>query len=313
MYWDAQFLLKGTPWEKVQKTLIAVVTFAFVPHDWEGFHGQRPVFGSTFTLLIPVLLFLRNMGRTWFIVLAIHLGIVVWFVTSHQDRYLQALLPWMAAVTAAILFLAWQKGTAVRVALSVLVAFQVIWGADVYFLRSHVMMGDSPLKALVDFIALGHQHRYADRRRLHPGSLERVGARLPEHSKVLVHEKHDRLGLGAPSISDTLCWQGAVDYMVLDTPDAAAGLWHKMGATHVMWWDDVGMPWNDYMAREAVFARTVELWGSDFQSHRRQAPRHAERQAPRRGQIRGADADCLAGLRRRSAHRAVRRAGARQA
>ena len=39
-----------------------------------------------------------------------------------------------------------------------------------------------------------------------------------------------------------------------------------MGATHVMWWDDLGMPWSDYMAREAVFARTVELWGTDFQS-----------------------------------------------
>jgi len=33
-------------------------TFSFVVHDW-GFHGEPPVFGSLFTLLIPVLLFLR--------------------------------------------------------------------------------------------------------------------------------------------------------------------------------------------------------------------------------------------------------------
>ena len=265
MYWDAQFLLHGTFWEKARETLLALVTFSFVPHDWSGFHGERPVFGSLFTLLLPVLLFLRAMRRTWLFVIAIHIGILVWFVTTHQDRYLQALLPWMAACTVAILVAAWQKGLAVRAALVLLVAFQVVWGGDVYFIRSHAMIGDSPLKALVDHMALGQQKRYGDQRRLHFGSLHAVGERLPPGAKVLVHEKHDRLGLGAASISDTLCWQGAVDYMVLDTPDQAMALWRKMGATHVMWWDDLGMPWHDYLGREAVFARTVDLWGGDFE------------------------------------------------
>lgn len=266
MYWDAQFLLKGTLWQKVQQTLIALPTFAFIPHNWDGMHGSRPVFGSLFTLLVPVLAFLRNMKRTWLVVVGVHLGIVVWFVTTHQDRYLQALLPWMAAATAAILFVAWQQGRAVRLVLTVLVALQVVWGADVYFIRTHSMLGDSPLKKLVDYMALGQEGRYAEHRKLHFGSLEKVGAVLPPHAKVLLHEKHDRLGLGAASIADTLCWQGAVDYSVLDTPDAAAALWKTMGATHVMWWDDLGMPYHDYMAREAVFARTVDLWGGDVDS-----------------------------------------------
>ena len=260
MYWDAQFLLTGTFWEKVGKTLFALVSFSFVPHDWSGFHGDRPVFGSLFTLLIPVLLFLRSGRRVWLMILGIHIGIVLWFVTSHQDRYLQALLPWMAACTSVALVLAWQCGLLVRAAVVALVAFQVLWGADVYFIRSHSMIGDSPLKATIDFVGAGHQGRFDERRRLQGGILQAVGERLPPHAKVLDHDRHDRLGLQAASISDSLCWQGAVDYMVHETPDYTAWLWRKLGATHVMWWHDFGDPWPEEMAREAAFYRALDLW-----------------------------------------------------
>jgi hypothetical protein len=263
IYWDAQFLLTGTFWERVGKTLAALVDYSFVPHDWSGFHGDRPVFGSLFTLLIPVLFFLRSRRRIWLLIIGIHVGIVVWFVTTHQDRYLQALLPWMAACTAAILVLAWQSGRWVRIAVAVLVLHQVVWGSDVYFLRSHNMIGDSPLKSLVDLMAAGHEKRYQDRRKLHGGGLQAVGSRLPPGAKVLVHDRHDRLGLGAASIQDSLAWQGAVDYMVIETPDAAAELWRKMGATHLMWWSDYGGPFPEELAREAVFARTARLWGTE--------------------------------------------------
>jgi hypothetical protein len=259
MYWDAQFLLTGKFWEKVSKTLAALVNYSFVPHDWSGFHGDRPVFGSLFTLLIPVLLFLRGRRRLWLTIVGVHIGILIWFVTNHQDRYLQALLPWMAACTAAILSMAWRGGLVVRIAVFVLVAFQVAWGADVYFIRNHSMIGDSPLKMTIDHIAAGQQRRYAARRKLHFGSLQAVGQHLPADAKVLVHERHDRLGLGTASISDTLAWQGGVDYKVLDTPKAAYDLWRKMGATHVMWWPERGASPGE-MAREAVFARTVDLW-----------------------------------------------------
>jgi hypothetical protein len=260
MYWDAQFLLTGTLWEKVGKTLFALVSFSFVPHDWSGFHGERPVFGSLFTLLIPVLFFLRGRRRLWLTIVGIHIGIAVWFVTNHQDRYLQALLPWMAACTAAILSMAWRAGLPVRIAVFLLVGFQVAWGSDVYFIRSHAMIGDSPLKMLVDHIGAGQQRRYDARRKLHFGSLQAVGARLPADAKVLVHERHDRLGLGTASISDTLAWQGAVDYLVLENPKVTYDLWRKLGATQIMWWPDRGGMSPSELAREAVFARTVDLW-----------------------------------------------------
>jgi hypothetical protein len=262
MYWDAQFLLTGTFWQKVTKTLAALVNFSFVPHDWSGFHGDRPVFGSLFTLLIPVLPFLAGRKRRlWLTIIGIHLGVLVWFVTNHQDRYLQALVPWMAACTAGILCMAWRSGLPVRIAVFLLVGFQVAWGADVYFIRSHAMIGDSPLKPLIDHIAAGQQRRYAERRKLHFGSLQAVGERLPASAKVLIHERHDRLGLGTASISDTLAWQGAVDYKVLDTPKETYELWRQLGATDVLWWPDRGNMSPSELAREAGFARSVDLWG----------------------------------------------------
>jgi hypothetical protein len=258
-YWNARFSLTGTFWEKAWKTLVAVPTFSFVPHDWD-FHGERPVFGSLFTLLIPVLAFYRARWRLWVMILGIHLAIVVWFVTSHQDRFLQALLPWMAACTAAMLVLAWQGGRLIRCGVAMLVLFQLLWGGDVYFIRSHSMIGDSPLKVLIDLVAAGHSGRYEDRRRLHGGSLQPIGEHLPEHSKVLIHERHDRLGITVESIHDTIGWQGAIDYLLLETSNATVDLWRKLGVTHAMWWAERGGISPEDAAREAGFFRAIDQW-----------------------------------------------------
>ncbi len=259
-YWNARFVLTGTFWQRVLQTIVAVPTFSFIPHDW-GFHGDRPVFGSLFTLLIPVLAFFRARLRLWFMIAGIHVAIVVWFVTSHQDRFLQALVPWMAACTAAILVLAWRGGLLVRCGVAMLVIFQILWGSDVYFIRSHAMIGDSPLKALVDYVAAGQSGKYEDRLRLHGGSFQAIGERLPAHAKVLVHERHDRLGMMAETVSDTIGWQGAIDYLILETPDATVDLWRRLGITHAVWWPDRGGMSPEELAREAGFARTIDQWG----------------------------------------------------
>jgi hypothetical protein len=259
-YWNARFVLTGTFWQRVLQTLAAIPTFSFIPHNW-GFHGDRPVFGSLFTLLIPVLAFFRARQRLWLMIAGIHLAIVVWFVTSHQDRFLQALLPWMAACTAAMLVLAWRGGRLVRCGVATLVIFQILWGGDVLFLRSHSMIGDSPFKNLIDYVALGHSGKFEDRRRLHGGSLQSVGERLPQHAKVLIHERHDRLGMMAETVSDTVGWQGAVDYTLLETPNDTVDLWRKLGTTHVMWWPDRGGMSPEELAREAGFARAIDQWG----------------------------------------------------
>ena len=263
-YWNAQFILTGSFWEKLWATVLSLPTFSFVVHDW-GFHGARPVFGSLFTLLIPVLFLVRPRPRlrVWLMLAGIHIAIAVWFVTSHQDRFLQAVLPWMVACTVTAFVLAWRAGVVVRAGIVLLVLFQVAWGADVYFIRSHAMLGDSVLKELVNLLGAGQNGAYDERRRLHGGSFESVAKRLPEHAKVLVHQHHDRLGLLHESVSDTIGWQGAIDYLLLETPNSTVELWRKLGVTHAVWWPDAGGMSPEEVAREAGFARAIDQWGTN--------------------------------------------------
>src|SRR6185369_3398562 len=83
---------------------------------------------------------------------ATHLGVFVWYWTHHQDRYLQAALPWMAAATAAVLALVWRQGVGPRVAMGALVALQIVWGLDVYFMPAHAFVS-VPAKAVIDLVS----------------------------------------------------------------------------------------------------------------------------------------------------------------
>jgi hypothetical protein len=251
-----QFVVVGTPVEKLVKTLKALVTFSFKPNDWGGFHGNKPVFGSLFTLLVPVLLFLRAPRRLWVLVVGTHLAIAVWYLTNHQDRYLQAILPWIAACTAAALALGWQQGPFVRSGITALVALQLVWGSDVYFFRTHAMLGDSPIRAVGELLGAAHQGRYTERF-ARPGSLQAVGDRLPFGAKLLVHDVEEKLGARAETVLDAPGRQGAIDYLLLDSPRAVKDMWQQLGVTHVVWLPHWRGMDRDDLAREAVFDRAL--------------------------------------------------------
>jgi hypothetical protein len=258
---DPHFVVTGTPAQKLVKTLKTLVTFSFQPNDWGGFHGDTPVFGSLFTLLVPVLLFLRAPRRLWLLVLGSHLGVAVWYLNQHQDRYLQALLPWMAACTAVTLQLAWQHGPFVRTGVVALVALQLVWGSDVYFIRTHAMLGDSPIRAAGDLLGAAYQHRYEERF-ARSGSLEEIGRKLPGGATVLVHDVDEKLGARSQAVLDNPGRQGAIEYLKLDSPRAVKNLWRKLEVTHVVYlphWAGMG---RDDLAREAIFDRTIYLFGA---------------------------------------------------
>ena len=258
IYMTPLFALKGSFLHRVGATALTLLDFSFVPNDWMMFHGHRPVFGSLFTLLLPVLFFVKTGARLWALVLACHAAIAIWYVTSHQDRFLQALLPWFAACTAALLVATWQQLPRARVALAALVGFQLVWGGDLYFLRSHAMVGDSPLKPFVDRMAAGFEGKGGDRYKF-GGRLAEIGRGLPRPAKVLVHDMNVKLGLGAETVMDEIGWQGLFDYSELETPATAFALWRRLGVTHVLWFPDRGDQGPRSLAREAVFARTVTL------------------------------------------------------
>ena len=256
VYWPKQFDLVGTTSEKILHTLRGLFSFSFVPNDWPEFHGNTPIFGSLFTLTLPLLLFLRASRRLWLTVLGVHIGLAIWYALSHQDRFLQALLPWMAAATAATLALAWSRGAVVKVAVGLLVLLQWVWGSDVYFFRTHSMSGDSPIRATGEFLGAAHRGVYDQRLSLSP-TFEKIAALLPKGARALFHRERLRLGLGIQFVEDTPGWQGAIEYLDTISPEATFELLRSIGVTHALWGKNRGTLPRADVAREAVFARFI--------------------------------------------------------
>lgn len=231
---QGEWIPHGTTGQKLAQTLEAVPTFSFQPHDWYGMHGHVPVFGSLFTLCVVPLLFFRRTLRIWFVVIAAHVGVFVWYWTFHQDRYLQCLVPWMATAVAATCRLAWASGLWGRICLSLLVAFQIVWGGDVYFIPTHAMLGGAPQKAVVALMSSGYQKMVAKRRQIY-GALALIGRNLRPGSKVLVHDSHMHLGLGAMAVLDCGPWQGGISYGRNRSPGMVYDQLHGFGVTHIIW------------------------------------------------------------------------------
>jgi hypothetical protein len=220
-------------WEGLKASLKALVTFSFVPNDWPAFHGAVPVFGSLFTLMLLAMPFLRASKRLWGLFAAVHMGVFAWFWTHHQDRYLQTMLPWMAAATAAAFILVWRSGVFARAGLAALAALQVIWGGDVYFIPTHAMIR-SPIKDVVDLLARGYKKEFSARDNVY-APFDQIGRALPERSKVVVHEFAVHVGINAMSVSDRVGWQAGIDYGAMDSPRAIHDLLSSYGVTHLLW------------------------------------------------------------------------------
>ncbi len=215
------------------KSLQALLTFSFIPNDWGSLHGHTPVFGSLFTLLLPCLLLCRPRLRLWGLVGWIHSSILGWFWVHHQDRYLQGIMPLIAAATAAMLILVWRLGVLARAALSLLVAAQVVWGGDVYFFQTHSMI-KSPLKKSIDLLSAGFERNYEQRFGVQ-GQFQAVARELPKHARVVVHDENSHLGLEAESIMDRFPFEYGISYGLQESPRALFDLYRSLGATHILW------------------------------------------------------------------------------
>ena len=251
-FWRPERSLKG-----VGQTLRALVDFSFIPNDYKTYHGTRPVFGSLFTLLLLCLPFLRGTRRVWLLVGYAHMGIAAWYWTHHQDRYLQAILPLMAAATAATIALLWQAGVgskiatlATRGALGLLIGVQIIWGGDTYFIPTHAMIR-SPIKAVLDLLTAGYQGKYAERLNVYPG-FQSMARALPDRARVLLHDNHVHLGIDAESVSDWGGWQFGISYGRLRSPREVWDLLNGMGVTHVAWENQLSKGW-DSIAGDLMF------------------------------------------------------------
>lgn len=246
---------EGTTREKVKETLEALYKFSFEPHDWPKFHGSVPVFGSLLTLCLLALPFLRKTGRVWALAVATHVGVFFWYWSQHEDRYLQALLPWMAAVTAAVLALAWRTHWLARLGAMGVVALQVIWGGDVFFIPAHAQLHQGVLKATSDLIVSGYRKKYDDRFEVFE-SYAAIGELLPRGARLLLHENNPRLGIGAPVVSDAALFQGGLVYGTMKDPGELYDALRSMGVTHVAWRKGTSKAW-DSLSGDLLFHELV--------------------------------------------------------
>lgn len=230
---ESQLWAPTRDWNGLKETLKALFHFSFIPNDWGKFHGTWPTFGSLFTLLLFALPFVKGARRTWLLFAGAHVGVFVWYSTHHQDRYLQAGVPWMVAGVVAVLILVWRSGWLPRVALFALVGLQAVWGSDVYFIPGHAMI-KSPAKAVIELVSSGYRKDLKNRTRTF-GTFAEVGAALPRGSKLLIHDYRPHTGIATPSVNDTAVNQGGISYGRLASSRAIFELLRGMGVTHMLW------------------------------------------------------------------------------
>jgi hypothetical protein len=159
-------------------------------------------------------------------------GLAFWALFNPQDRYLQALLPWMIAVTVAVLALAVREGVAARVAVGLLVGLQLVWGGDACFLPSHGYR--APLAEAIE--RLGGSYTPGAPERSEPfAPWPQIGRALPRGARVLIHEGDEHLGLGTPVVVDWLPFAYGIDYGACRSMREVYDLVRSMGITHVVW------------------------------------------------------------------------------
>ncbi len=242
---------KGTTAENVVEAATTVFTFSFKPHNWWQMHRDVPVFGSLFTLLFFALPFVRAPRRLWLLYAHVNLGVFVWFLQTHQDRYLQALVPQMAAGVAAVLTLLWREGALVRAAAGLLVGLQVVWGGDVPFFNNHSMFRGSPLKVAIDRLSSGF-HGNADKR-LHTGSpVQAIGEALPADARPLLHDWRLGYALLRPFAHDCSEFSAGMVYGRLPSAAALHDKLTAQGLTHIVYDPDRAEP-HEALATEIAF------------------------------------------------------------
>jgi hypothetical protein len=257
VYFPARFMLQGSTLERLRETLPALLTFSFQPHNWPRHGIPQPTFGSLFTLFSLTLPFLTRVRALWLLCACTYSGVFIWFWTNHQDRFLQALLPWMAVCIVAIVSRIWTLGRAARAATCLVVLLQIAWGADAFFYPNHRMLDGAPIKQLADFI--GRSPRERDQERFSFwGNAPKLGALLPPAAVVLGHDAFVFLGIGRPVITDQNGFQGTFGYRNLPTARDVWKAWRALGVTHVAWASSRNLHIDaDTLAREAAFYEAV--------------------------------------------------------
>ncbi len=240
--------------QRIKSASEMMFTFSFLPHY--SFVNYMPVFGSTFTLALPLLIPIGRAWRVWLGAAIVLCTLFMWAMSYWVDRNLQTFLPVMVAVTAAILVRAWQLGWFARAGVALLVAVQLAWAVPWYFEGSGRMMGAiSLLKSSTE----GHAREIL---RGHRSQYVALGKSLPANAVVMVHNQHVMLGIDRPVILDWMGFQTIIDYRLFKTPRDLYDRLRQIGVTHVAWTQGGEAA---TMQAEIIFDVFAHVYGRDRQ------------------------------------------------
>jgi hypothetical protein len=221
----------GTLGEQLWQIVRGAFQFGFRPET--GFHRDWPIFGPLFTLSLTWLLFLRGAGRLWLLAGATQCGLFFWYFFSYYERYMQPLVPWMAAVVAGCIVLIARRGWAARAALAALLGLVLVWGGDAYFIP-HWLLKDSTIRVSASLLGAAYRGDAAARQKFRSPHKE-IGEALPPDAHVLLHEQQLRLGLARPVVQDFAGFQTRFSYEQMGSAREVYDLYRELGVTHMIW------------------------------------------------------------------------------
>ncbi len=229
IFTDDNWIPKGTVAQKLRHALELFATFSFEPHY--SFTKNFPSFGSLFTLLLPVLLFLKG-ARTIIVTAAVaSSSILLWGYTYNTDRNLQLSMPLMAVVVGATCVRAWNLGRLARLGLIPIVALQIVWGGDAIFYSSH-----DRIRGAMDLFRSGFEGNAKHRLDVYRAGFREATAALPPNAVVLLHTSHVSLGIEREIIQDWTPFQGIISYDRIRTPRELYDLYRSIGITHIVYY-----------------------------------------------------------------------------
>ena len=211
--------------------LRSTVTFSFEANDWFDLRKNYPEFGSLFTITLPALVFVRRPGRIAWLALGALSAVFFWYLLSHYERFLQVVLPWMVAVTVAMLVRIWQLGWWPRLAMAPILVLQFVWGSDVPFIRTHNLIGDSPLRRALLLPPSGFEGATNRLRLFEPFTT--LGEATPKDAVLLAHDIAMILGFDRNWVTDI--HQSLISYGRLREPRAIHQTLRGLGVTHLVW------------------------------------------------------------------------------
>ncbi|HEV8247233.1 MAG TPA: hypothetical protein VGP93_15755, partial [Polyangiaceae bacterium] len=228
IFTDANWKPQGTSLQRLLNAAELLLTFSFKPHY--SFSRYVPVFGSLFTLSLPLVLVVRERGRVA-IAAALAVGaVLIWGFTYNVDRNLQVFMPLMVCVTGAILVQLWRLGWLARVGILPLVALQIVWGGDALFYSSQ-----ERIQGAFALIRSGFDGKSQTRLDGYRDPYVRIGKALPENARLMLHTTHLNLGINREIVLDWAGFQGLIDYHPVRTPRQLFDYYRSLGITHFLY------------------------------------------------------------------------------